>query len=68
MQPIRLAHLINEVAEGIERSRLEGIHCKDKDGNVLRDSNGFPFYNMVSTQLLNTIIHAEIIRKAIYED
>lgn len=68
MNPVQLAHLINEVAEGIERSRLEGVQCKDKDGNVLRDSNGFPFYNMVSCNLLNTIIHAEIIRKAIYED
>lgn len=68
MNPVRLAFLINEVAEGIEKSRLEGIHCKDKDGNILRDVNGFPFYNTVSCNLLNTIIHAEILRKAIYED
>ena len=68
MDPTKLALLINEVSEGIERSRLEGIHCKDKDGNVLCDCNGFPFYNTVSCNLLNTIIHAEIMRKAIYED
>ena len=68
MNHVKLANLINDVCEGIERSRLEGVHCKDKDGNILRDSNGFPFYNTISCNLLNTVIHAEIMRKAIYED
>ena len=68
MNPVKLALLINDTVDAVERSKIGSMYSTDKDGNVLRDSNGFPFYNMVSTQLMNTIIHAEIMRKAIYED
>lgn len=69
MNPAKLACLINDTIEGIERSRMKGLFTLDKDGNVLRDSNGFPFYNTAAIQTLQTLLQAQIIERAMkYED
>ena len=68
MEPARLAHLINDTIDGIERSKIGSMHCLDKDGNILRDCNGFPFYNSVATQVLNITLHAQIMKASIYEN
>jgi hypothetical protein len=65
MNPAKLAFLINDTIEGIGRSNLRSIYVLDELGDIKKDCNGFPFYNMVSVQLMNGIIQSEIIKEAL---
>lgn len=65
MHPARLAFLINDTIEGIERSNLKSIYTLDEKGEIKRDSNGFPFYNTVAVSLMQGVIHSEIIKEAL---
>ena len=67
MNPAKLALLINDTIDGIERSKIGSLYSLDKDGNVIRDPNGFPFYNMVATQTFHVAIQAQIMKASIYE-
>jgi hypothetical protein len=69
MNHVKLAFLINDTIDAIERSKLGALHCTDKEGNILRDANGFPFYNMAAVHTLNVLLQSQIIERAIkYED
>ena len=65
MNPAKLAFLINDTIEGIGRSNLRSIYVLDELGEIKKDCTGFPFYNMVSVQLMNGIIQSEIIKEAL---
>ena len=65
MHPTKLAHLINDTIEGINRSNLKSIYVLDEADNIKRDCNGFPFYNMVSVGLMQGVIQSEIIKEAL---
>lgn len=67
MNPSKLAFLINDTIDAIEKSKLGGLHCTDKDGNILRDANGFPFYNSVATQAFQVCLQAQILKASVYE-
>ena len=69
MNPVKLAFLINDTVDAIEKSKLQSLYTLDESGNIKRDCNGFPYYNMVSVQMLNTLLQAQIIERAIkHED
>ena len=69
MHPTKLAHLINDTIEGINRSNLKSMYVLDDVKQVIKtDCNGFPFYNMVSVQTLQTLLMAQIMKASIYED
>ena len=64
MNPTRLAFLINDTMEGINRSNLKSIYALDENDNVKRDCNGFPYYNGLAAALMQGIINSEIIKEA----
>ena len=67
MNPSKLALLINDTIDGIERSKLGGLACTDKDGNILRDCNGFAIYNSIAVQAFQVSLQAQILKASIYE-
>ena len=67
MNPVKLALLINDTVDAVERSKIGSMYSTDKDGNVLRDSNGFPFYNMVAVGTFHIALQTQIMKANIYE-
>ena len=67
MNPTKLALLINDTYDAIERSKIGPIYLKDADGNTLKTAEGCPWCNMAAMQTFQAAISAQIIRDQ-YED
>jgi len=68
MNPSRLALLINDTWDAIERSKIGYIYIKDKDGSLLKTPEGGPIANIGAMIVLNTALQALILKEVIYED
>ena len=53
---IKLAQIINDVWDGVEKSKLGAFYHYDDEGKLKKDANGFPFINTVSYQTFLTIL------------
>ncbi len=62
MNPVKLACLINDTVDAIERSKIGSIYLRDKYGNLITTPEGCPYANQAATQLLTSCISAQIIK------
>ena len=53
-----IAKIINEVYEGVERSVVGSIYNKDSDGNIIRDSEGYPRLNNIPYQTYLSVLNS----------
>lgn len=57
-----LAQIINDVWDGVDRSKVGVFYHHDDDGNLRKDANGFPYINTVAFQTFLTVL-AQVIPK-----
>lgn len=62
MNPVKLAILINDTFEAVERSKVGLIYLKDADGNIIKDEKGSPYINTMAFQVFNSTLQAQIMR------
>lgn len=67
MSPSKLALLINDAYDAIERSKIGPVYHKDEEGNILSAPGGGLMCNMVAVSILQTVLQAQIIKQGIHE-
>ena len=67
MTPAKLACLINDTYDALERSKIGAPYLRDANGNVIKTPEGCPWCNMASMQVFTTALQAQIIKEK-YED
>jgi hypothetical protein len=66
---VKLALLINDVFDSVERSKIGNIYCRKEDGSVLTTPEGTPYANMAAVNMFSTILQTVLIKdKVIYEE
>lgn len=67
MNPTKLALLINDTYDAIERSKIGPIYLKDANGEVIKTAEGCPWCNMAAMQVFQTVVSAQILKGGSYE-
>lgn len=67
MNHVKLALLINDIFDSVERSKLGNIYLKDNEGNVIKTPEGCPYANIAAVTIMQSIIQAELIKEKINE-
>ena len=63
MDAVKLALLINNTFDAIERSKIGSIYLKDADGNILKSAEGCPFCNMAAMGAFQSALQAQIMKE-----
>lgn len=67
MNPAKLALLINDTFDAVERSKVGSIYIKDDKGNIVKSPEGGAWCNVAAMQVFQAVLSAQII-KGKYED
>ena len=63
MNPAKLAILINDTFDAIERSKLGNIYLKKEDGTLHTTAEGCPYSNTAAMQVFTVILQSRIIHE-----
>lgn len=62
MNPVKLACLINDTFDAIERSKIGPIYLKKLDGSLHTTAEGCPYANMAAMQVFTAVLQGQIIK------
>ena len=63
MKPEKLAFLVNDTFDAIERSKIGDIYLKDAEGKLLKTPEGCPISNAAAVQIFNACLQTQIVRE-----
>lgn len=62
MNPIKLALLINDTWNAVERSSVGNIYLRRDDGTLITTSEGCPYSNQGAMQVFTIALQAQIMK------
>ncbi len=65
MNPTKLAFLINDVFDAVERSKVGNIYLKREDGSLITTPEGCPYANQAAIGVFQTLLQSTIMKEAI---
>lgn len=67
MNPTKLACLINDVFDAVERSKIGPIYLRKADGSLVTTAEGCPYANVAAMQVFTAVLQGQMIKGAINE-
>ena len=68
MNSTKLAIIINDTFDAVERSKVGNIYLRKEDGSLLTTTEGCPWCNQAAMGVFQSILHSVIIKEALNEN
>lgn len=68
MNPVKLACLINDTWDAVERSKVGAIYLKKSDGTLVTTADGCPYVNTAASQIFQCALQAQIMSKGLHNE
>lgn len=62
IEPAKLALLINDTIDAVERSKMGSVYLKNEDGTVRTTPDGVPYINQPAMNLTMALVQGMIMR------